>query len=545
MFPRNKLSVPPKPAQPGEHEFERMNIFLVLIFVLFPSALALAGEFQKPGTAEVNGVSKMVLIYHGNSSRLAWTPEMILPYVAHVDDKGKPTDWLFDSFLFTEFVTDNGASLHHYAPGGEQATAKDWAWLADGWFREKTGLIGLDGAVANAEKILGDTNHQVNVVIALPIPFQPITNFGPFPNSNQKYNFSKDQDRLAALQWYVARVRDHWQHAKYSHLKLAGFYWTDETIPPENEKLVRAFSESIHERNLKLFWIPFFTPQGLDRWKQLGIDGTMLQPNYFFHPEITPDRFLHVAQKTQVANCGVEMEFDRRVFRSQSWEDRFWTYLDAGAKYGWMTNSLLGFYEGNNGLHLLATRPGEARKMYDALYRFVKGTYQFSGKTKLADFQPPKMSPPPMRHAKSNLALAANGAKVLGGERPEGAPELAPENAIDGVIDNYGGQGGFAYFPLGQSMTIELPKKQNIARSQMLLWDLDGRWFQYRIETSPDNNHWQIAVDKTRGEWSGWQVDNFPPREAKYVRLTGKYNSLNSNFQIVEMEIYSQRSDGQ
>jgi len=498
--------------------------------------------YQRPGTAAVGGVSQMCLIYHGRTNRLAWTPEMILPYVAHVDEKGRPTDWLFDSFLFTEFETDNGASLHHYIPDGVQATAEDWAWLADGWFRQKTGLIGLNGAVENAGQVLGNTNHKVNVVIALPIPFRPVKTFGPLSGEDATLDFSHDQDRLKALQWYVRRVLDHWHQANYSHLQLAGFYWTDETIPPENEELVHAVARQIHQLGYKLYWIPFFSPQGLGKWKQLGIDGTMLQPNYFFHREVDPGRLMQTAAKARAAGCGVEMEFDTRVFESQWRQDRFWDYLDAGVKYGWMTNSLIGYYEGNRGLHELANTPGSGREMYDALYHFVKGTYQPSARTVLPEFHSFVPALPPERNPEQNLALAIHGARVEGCDRPAGEPELGPENAIDGIIDNYGGQGGFAYFAIPGSMTIELPKTEMVARTQLLLWNIDDRSFQYQIETSLDNKHWQIAADKSRGQWTGWQVDNFAARKARFVRLTGLHDSRNNNFQVVEFEIYPSRS---
>lgn len=498
-----------------------------------------APPYERPGTPAVGGVSQLCLIYHGNRSRLAWTPDTLLPYVAHVDAHGQPTDWLFDSFLFMEFVTDAGASLHHYSAQGVQATAADWAWLADGWFRDTTGLIGLEGAVEHAGNVLGQTNHVVNVVIALPMPFRPVQHFGPLPGSETVLDFRQDADRLQALRWYLHRVLDHWQQAHYRHLRLAGFYWTDETIPPHNEALVRATAKEIHGLGYKLFWIPFFSPQGLNQWQQLGIDGTMLQPNYFFHPEVTPDRFLAVAQKAREAACGVEMEFDTRVFNSPAWTDRFWAYLDAGVQYGWMTNSLLGYYEGGRALHQLVETGGPAgREMYDALYRFVRGTYQPSGRTHLPAYRPP--APLPLeRNPTRNLALAAHGAKVLGAERPEGEPELAPENAIDGIIDNYGGQGGFAYFHVPGNLTVELPKVVTVARTQVLLWALDDRWFQYRLETSLDNEHWQLAVDKSQGQWTGWQVDTFAPRAARFVRLTGLHDSRSSNFQVVEFEVYS------
>jgi hypothetical protein len=525
------------------------NPLLFLCLVAVPLAAARAasppgGEllspptYQRPGTPEVGGIREMCLIYHGNNTRPEWTPDMILPYVAHVDAQGRPTDWLFDSFLFTEFATDNGAWLYHYK-AGVQATAKDWAWLADGWFRKKTGLIGLEGAVENAGRILGDTNHQVNVVIAMPIPLRQVGQFGPFPDSTGKLDFSNDDDRLKALQWYIQRVLDHWRKANYKHLRLVGFYWTDESILPDNEAIVRATARYIHAQGYKLFWIPYFSAQGLGIWRELGIDGTIFQPNYFFNPDVAPVRFLNAAQKARAAECGVEIEFNKRVFESKNWEDRFYAYLDAGLKYGWMTNSLLGYYEGGGCLRQMVDTPGAGRQMYDALYRFVKGIYQPSGRTKLEDYRPPAAVVVPERSTKDNLALASKGAKVFGCVRIPGTPEEWPEKAIDGKATNYGGMSGFAYFPIPGNMTIELPKMETVARTQMLLWNLDERWFQYRIETSPDNIHWQPAVDKSQGKWRGWQVDNFTPRQARFVRVTGLHASIPPDFDVVEFEIYA------
>ena len=61
-------------------------------------------SYLAPGTPEVGGVRHLCLIYHGMQSRVPWTSDAIMPYVAYVDEDGVPTDWLFDSFLFIEFL---------------------------------------------------------------------------------------------------------------------------------------------------------------------------------------------------------------------------------------------------------------------------------------------------------------------------------------------------------------------------------------------------------------------------------------------------------
>ncbi len=495
--------------------------------------------YQRSGTPEVAGIRHLCLIYHGAPHRVEWTRDAIFPYVAHVDEKGVPTDWMFDSFLFIEFAGPRGVWFHHYVAGKPQATADDWAWLADCWFREKTGLIGLEKAVARAGEALRQPGHVVNVVITLPVPLRPVKEFGPLAGQDRALDFGREEDRRQALAWYIDRVLARWREQKYRHLRLVGFYWTEESIPPADYAIVRATADLVHKAGYKLFWIPYFSAQGISEWRKLGIDGTMLQPNYFFPAKADPDRLAKAASKALAAGCGIEIEFDGRAFDSQERQDRFWAYLDAGVKYGWMNDVLLGYYEGGNCIKRFVETPGDGRRMYDALYRFLKGTYEPSGRTKLAELMTTSAISPPERSAADNLALASKGAKITGCARSSNEPELAPEKVVDGVVSDYGGQGGFGYFPIPGSLTIELPTLATVSRTQLLLWDQDDRWFQYRIETSADGKVWTPAVDKSKGEWRSWQVDRFPPREARFIRLTGLHNSINTNFQVVEFEVYA------
>ncbi len=194
-----------------------------------------------------------------------------------------------------------------------------------------------------------------------------------------------------------------------------------------------------------------------------------------------------------------------------------------------MTNSVVAYYEGGDAIHQFVQTPGLGRELYEAVYRFVKGTYVASGK---ADLRVPP-------HDKSaDLALASKGAKIHGGIASPQDPGLAPERIIDGEVDAYGGEDGFGCLAWPGNFTIELPQLATVGRTETKLWDRDQRFFRYRIDTSRDNTHWEPAVDKSTGEWRSWQIDRFSPRSAKYIRFTGLYNSANSLFQVVEFEVY-------
>jgi hypothetical protein len=109
---------------------------------------------------------------------------------------------------------------------------------------------------------------------------------------------------------------------------------------------------------------------------------------------------------------------------------------------------------------------------------------------------------------------------------------------IDGDADNYSGNSGITWFGIPGSVTVELPQPATVARTQMLLFDLDDRYYSYRIDTSVDGINWEPAMDKSTAEARGWQVDQFAPRTAKYIRLTGVRNSTGQNLvQVIEFEV--------
>lgn len=347
----------------------------MLICMFAPSAVAGEPGYLKPGTPEVGGVRHLCLIYHGRKSRVAWTREALLPYVAYVDRQGNPVDWLFDSFLFTEFAHDTGISFYHDTGKKPWPTVNDWQWLVDAWFRENTGLIGLERAMDSAGKVLKEPNRKANVVISVPLPQQSIREFGPLPGQNRVLDFSKLEDRQKALAWYVDCVSDRYAKGDYPHLRLLGFYWTSETMPDSDRALVKWFARYLHRKNAKFYWIPYFSAAGIEHWKDWGFDAVMLQPNHFFHAKSPASRLTDTAKRAMGAGLGVEMEFDGRALQSDIFREHFYNYLDAGAKYGWMTESVLGWYEGGGSIKMMLDRPDQGREMYDALYRFVKGAY--------------------------------------------------------------------------------------------------------------------------------------------------------------------------
>jgi len=511
----------------------------VLCLLLMFTIAAATGEdlnavhtYLPPATA---GVHHLCLIYHGQAQRVPWTAEALKPYVAYVDASGTCRDWLFDSFLFIEFATDAGESLHHYAPGAAQADGEDWAWLADCWFRKDTGLAGLERCVAEAGTALGDTNHKVNVVITLPVPLCEIRAFSGLPGTVQPLDFGRGEDRRIALEWYINTVRKKFGDAAYQHLNLLGFYWTGESISADQHETLRGTADLLHAQGLKFYWIPYFSAAGVEHWRDLGFDAMMLQPNYFFDGDGGIDRLMLAAKRARALGSGIEMEFDGRAFTSEAHLQRFWDYLDAGVRYGWMQEVLIGWYEGGNALLNMLKEGEKGRGMYDAVHQFVRGTYTAKTPERLPDIDPP---PPPGKG--QNLALASRGA-VVHGAIDNGEPGLEPGQMIDGKSLFYTGTTGFTWFGVAPGcVTVELAQAKRVNQTRIFFYDLDGRHYTYRLETSLDGQKWDSAVDKSTGIWGGWQTDTFPEREARFLRLTCLSNSTGQTVcQVIEFEAYA------
>jgi hypothetical protein len=520
------------------------GIFLILWAVLVPDAAMSAAppsvnrpaaaqprSYLKPSTPKVGGIHHLVLIYAGNRGRPAWDAEKLLPYVARIDRQGKPADWLFDGFLWIEFATDDGSYLHVPVKDRRPVDRNDWQWLLDRFFDPSHGIPQLQAAVVRAGETLGPRKEPVRLVITMPTPYVATTRFGPLVAGGASLDFRRDADRLAALEWYIEAAVKRWHSIDAPGVRLAGFYWLDESIGPDEERLVRETADFLHRQGMKLYWIPYFGARGIATWKAMGIDAMMLQPNYFFQPELPPQRLALAARNAMRVGGGVELEVDGRAAHNPEFRPRFPAYLDAGVKYGFMRGTLLGYYEGGGALLESARSADPAvREIYDMTCRFVKGTYRPQGTTPLpANDQTGHNHP-------GNLALVSRGARVIGQFVP--GRGLEPEQLIDGNYDEFGGAEGFAAFSWPGSFVLQLPRVETIHAVDTRLWDLDERTFRYCIDISIDGKRWTQVADKSRVECRGWQHDAFSPQRAQQIRFTGLHNTANSLFQIVEVEVY-------
>jgi hypothetical protein len=336
-----------------------------------------ARTYLKPGTPEVGGVRHLMLIYADLQQAVPWDSERLLPYVTYVDRRGKPQDWFFDSFLWLGYITNDGTNLSRPVAGGRAIRMADWQWLLESLFNREHGVGQLEPCVRQAAESLPDKDHQVNLIITMPTPMPTMKDFGPLEPGGPLLDFSRDGDRLTAMKWYIRAALERWKKIDAPHVRLVGCYWLAETIPPADRAIVRQTADFLHSQGMKLYWIPFFGAKGIDGWQKLGIDAAMLQPNYSTFADAPPGRLAEAARIAQRVGMGVELELPYTALREPERRARYLAYLDAGAKYGFMRHSILGYFQSVGLLGDFAASPDPAtRAIYDQTYRFVKGTYR-------------------------------------------------------------------------------------------------------------------------------------------------------------------------
>lgn len=130
-----------------------------------------------------------------------------------------------------------------------------------------------------------------------------------------------------------------------------------------------------------------------------------------------------------------------------------------------------------------------------------------------------------------NIASATNGVEVTGVER-------GGQFLFDGNKTPVFGKEGHATSKWPSEWIVVFPKVYQLRTIRLRLWDGDDRFYRYTIATSADGREYSPLVDRSRGEWRGWQQVQFPPRAVKAIRFRGIYNSDNPYFQVVEFEAY-------
>ncbi|MDI3312500.1 MAG: DUF4855 domain-containing protein, partial [Thermoanaerobacterium sp.] len=360
-------------------------ISLMVILSVLP-----ASAYMLPGIDSSNGAKNILLVYTGyynpanyNDEEIGvWDKNKFMPYVAHLDENGKPDDFFFDTFLFLGISTPYGGNMGRYYSfvSGHPGQMRDWQWFLDRVFTKNQQLEALNQAVEEANQQLNQEDHKVLVYMMLPFPDPQSTDFGDIDNSGTSLNLSLLDDRKKAIKWYIGQFINRFNEANYKYLKLGGFYWMQEdldtNVPGEVES-VRYTSDYLHELGLKLGWIPWAGAELKAEGNKYGFDWTIIQPNHYFNEGSTYETIKNTAKLADSSNEGVEIEFDQRVLTDQWHRQALTDYLVGGVEFGYMKNSLLAYYQDVYGLYeIYNSKDPIGKQIYNDIYYFSKGEYK-------------------------------------------------------------------------------------------------------------------------------------------------------------------------
>jgi len=476
---------------------------MVLAGVLAAAAPA-AARFAAPGDPQSGGMRDIMLAYMTPGR---WSAEDFLPYVAWLDRAagGAPRDWFFDAFLFLMYggAPSGGA----YFDG--TANAEDWRFYLDLLFADGLCLAGLDRCVAEVGARLGEPERVCPVIIMIPYLDRKLEQLGAPEGDGKPVDPAQDADRAAACTWLLDEVLRRWGESDLSHLRLWGFYWMHEGIGSWDEGLVRSVAGAAHERGMGFHWIPWFRAPGCDRWRELGFDFVIMQPNYAFRPlprgalVTDEDRLSHNANLSRELGLGVEMEMGSRVLEDPGQRLNLRLYLNHGVDEldGYMSGAVRAWYHVYDAIAAMqrSDRP-DLNQMYDDLYHFHQGTYRrrpvslAEGASCMINGRPePRLT---------------DGVWLTRGERAERAVVVASPATIE--------------LDLGQSQMVGDVRVHVLARDAgepsppvvvRALTSRDGRDFMLAAESPcPSPQSW--------GEWqSAFTLLSFERRMARHLRI--------------------------
>ncbi len=296
----------------------------------------------------MNPIADLMLMYDGGNGREPWTADSLKPYVYR--ERNGRFDWLFDGFLFIDFLAPSGARLCPIT-NNRNANQRDWQELIDHYFAEGTNIAALEQLLEQLEAQGHRPTRKRRVVITLPTPIA-----GSLPKiiaassfwghvGERRIDFHNPSDRVTAMQWYVDEVLRRWRAKQFKHLELAGFYWVFERAWSEHRSA--DISSYLHANDCALYWIPSW-PQGRTNWPVYGFDFVYQQPNYFFHRKPTPlSRLEEACRFAEACGMTMEMEFNDSLFDKPEFLTYFDQYLEAYHQHHVWEKKPVAYYGGH------------------------------------------------------------------------------------------------------------------------------------------------------------------------------------------------------
>lgn len=338
-----------------------------------------------------------------------WSQDRFGPHVSFVDDDGE--HWLFEAFLAITGIDMEGRNFG-INPNGQVSAGKDsWEALASYWLDKGGAFDQLDKAISSVAARIGNPPSKRHVVMVMPDPIM-LERFTDKSSSTTYWgslddnllDFSRIDDQIKALQWYVELVRSKFNNLGAKYLQLSGFYILSEELVAKADgynykykrwdRILPPVAEYLNARNEGLYWIPYMGADGTDMWQDLGIDFAWLQPNYYW--DYNGEKPIQKAfQAMNSYGMGMELEFEYSMVEEvmntpgimgpdgagnfvftlkdvPSLRARFREYMDGYKAAGLYGKKSIALYSGSNAMYQLGkSKEKDDIAMYLELCRFI------------------------------------------------------------------------------------------------------------------------------------------------------------------------------
>jgi hypothetical protein len=346
------------------------SIKITIAAVLLISVCLFSGSCKNFRSAEKMGqpedkrtdIVDLVLIYHGSTHRPDWNVNEMKPYVYTEGKSG--FNWLFDGFLFLEIF--DKIRGYEWDPGfGHKTADRDqWEWLLNRYFAQDKGPDALEAILDSLSHKGKSPVRKRKVVISIPCPVAGFKDWGEI--NGKRMDFSKAEDQIEAVRWFTDKVLAKWSSKKYKHILLDGFYWVHEAGGKSYE-IISEVKEFLNEKEMKLYWIPYWNADKAESWSSLGFDLAYQQPNYFFNTKVPYQRLEDACRFAKQHGMGMEMEFDNNVANPEI-RPRYYDYIKSFKTNGIWDSSQVAYYEGGGAwLKMSESDDPDTRKMVETL----------------------------------------------------------------------------------------------------------------------------------------------------------------------------------
>ncbi len=309
---------------------------------------------------------EIVITYNGKGEE-----NMLLPFVAYLDNEGNIKDTFMDGFLACPPGSLPSGRLPHL-----ENYKEDWEYVIQSSFEGNMGFDELEKTVERVKQALNLPDYKVQVYFSFLTLWESVTDFGDVDGDGISEDLSKVDDRKKVINWFIRRCEDEFNAKNYKNLSLNGFYWMNESVIWEwdDAHIIAETGREVHKAGYPFLWIPYYKAHRFFLGYELGFDVVSMQPNFVFTNDAPVWRFESTASMTKARNMCVEIEHTYQALSDPHFARNYMLYLYYGKTLGYMDSIHIYYDDADNFAKMAYSNDPLCRMQYDATYKFTKGT---------------------------------------------------------------------------------------------------------------------------------------------------------------------------